>query len=286
MHTRTYIGVTGFCLFGLLATQLFSDDAPDGQPAVNYGSPGVTPSPLEVPLELPPVDDEAREVMDDLAGAVMGQEVSLAATVQGSSVSPLSLDALRTALEDSMYGHLDPSVFLDMALALTELEVGEDALEQRANSAVRYPIVGMPEGMEGEYWVCSTRNPEFSTVRKYALSCRAPGSDYYVEGAGRSLLQAKIGVWTDLDGRVTNFSVTTQMHVSAEHIRSGFPREGVPEGFHYAYDVNNPHEFSSYLIGVSNGTPTRLDDRPTFVDTTALPVDDLERLSAGMLAVR
>ena len=239
---------------------------------------------MDLPLELS-LETVPRGVMY-LEGEVEGQEASLSGTAQGASVAPLNSAALRMALEDSMYGHLDPSVFLDMALALTELEVGEDALEQRANSTVRYPIVGMPEGIEGEYWVCSSRNPEFSTVRMYALSSRAPGPDYYVEGAGRSLLQAKIGVWTDLDGRVSNFAVTTQMHVSAEHIRSGFPREGVPEALHYGYDVNNPHESSSYLIGMLNGTSTRLDDRPTYINTTALPVEDLERLSAGMLAVR
>jgi hypothetical protein len=72
-------------------------------------------------------------------------------------------EEIRTAMEVALLGVLDPGAFMDVALLLTELEVASKPIpEPDPSGAMRYPVLGTPDGIRANLLVARTGNPKYA----------------------------------------------------------------------------------------------------------------------------
>lgn len=281
---------TGLVLVGCFVAGVLVLSTPSGtEESAESGSPA-TPEP-ENSAALPHdhlaigalLDDPTRasaEVPSIEGDATVGAEESIEPELQSSG---LNVQDLERAVEDSLYGRINPNEFVEFALALASYGVSEDLHGDSTDDRMRYEILGLPEGLSGQLWVFEPRKDMFSSVRMYALDYSLPQA-HFLEGAFRGAMYVTIGVWTDLDGRVSSFAVTSQVSASGENARMGnMPlSNGIPESLHYSVKASNLLSPTVFQMGIVNNQPARLDSVPTVLGAP-LSMEGLELLSAGLL---
>jgi hypothetical protein len=219
------------------------------------------------------------------AGPVEAVERADSPPATAPSSGALDLERMQAALEDSLHGHIDPNTFLEAALALTELDVGGEALEPGPIPGVtRYPILGTPDGISAELWIGDPPESVYGSARSYVIDCKLPEEQYIAEGAVRGGMRAQVTIWTDLDGKVKNFGVVTDMEISGMSVRLGMPLDDVPTGLLYSYDPAEPFDVVGYQAGISSGQPTSWKNRPLVISGRTPPDESLDMLSAGLLS--
>ena len=282
---RMLVAILGLCGGGvlwLIAAEVNSNGDPARGPA--EANPTAAPSSNAVAL-FAPKNEEARAPNDGLSEAIVDVvEQADSSPVSAARTDALDANHLRTALEDSLYGQIDPNIFLQAALALTELEVGDEALEALPPEITGYPILGTPEGISAELWIGNPPKEVYGSARSYVIRCESPEGLYVVEGAARSDLKTQVSIWTDPHGQVKNFGVLTEMNISGETMRLGLPLDSVPTGLLYSYDVDTPFEVAGQQNGLINGQPGPWRDSSLVVSGDTLRSEDLELLSVGLLS--
>ena len=211
----------------------------------------------------------------------------LASTTDPPATRPAAPDDVRSLLarsiEDTLSGAVDAASFLEAALELTELEIGRAVPEPHPSGAVRYRLLGAPEGVHPELWIRKTSNPAFdSAVLTLAVTLDPPAEGYAVAGVPRGAPELQITVWTDPGGELAHFGVHTDVRPDAG---GGRPDGRVAEGLLYDFDAKNPHQVVGSMHGSVDRHPVELDD-PIYLVGSAWPrAADLARLNARLRAM-
>ena len=93
---------------------------------------------------------------------------------------------LRAALEQSIYGSLDPGAILDAALELAEHRADPRAVpEPDPTGALRFEVLDAPEGVSAELRVARSDNPRFASVLGLKLKLEPAADPYVVDGLVR-----------------------------------------------------------------------------------------------------
>lgn len=117
-----------------------------------------------------------------------------------------SRETLTAAIEATLRGDVDASAFLDLGLAMVELEVDPRAIpEASPGGAVRFPLKGMPDGMKAELHVRATSRGQPALDLHVELD--APSSPYILEGAARQAPRLDLSARSDEQGEPTHFIV-------------------------------------------------------------------------------
>jgi hypothetical protein len=194
--------------------------------------------------------------------------------------------ALLDHLELSLRGVMEPEVFLEVAHLLTQLEVQPVAIPiPDGSSAIKFPILGTPEGMTAELWVARPRSPKFAEHLSLRLSINADQEPYVVEGASRYAPEAQIGIWRDSGGAIKNLAILATMSPDGNNAGLGIALgEGeIPTGLHYTWHADDPLASTVTMGGMRDGAIANL-DRPTRMGAEP-GRPDVEQLSAALAAM-
>lgn len=196
---------------------------------------------------------------------------------------------IQSAIEATVAGHLDPGAFLDTALALSKLEVRKNPIpEANAFGAIRYPVLGTPEGVTAELWLRYSNNTKFGNpVMTYHVTVPPP-EGYVLEGVARGGLQAEITLWTDGHGNVKNFGVLTESKVAYKQSQErGLQwRTGiVPTGVLFSYDPNSPFDWAAKNCGLKDGSPWESAHSAAIVSGKWPQTDSLDLLKTSLLNI-
>lgn len=204
-----------------------------------------------------------------------------------SAASSLAAETLKLEIESTMVGMIDPGSFLDTALALSKLEVSKSPLpEPHPSGAIRYPVLGLPEGTKAELWLLQSKTGEYGSPRMmYHLTVDQP-NPYIFEGAARKALEAQISLWTDTEGNVKHFGVLTESMVSGRSAELGMPAADrkLPIGALFSYDASRPHEWHASSSFLDNDRPVEDTANAPAVRGQWPRTEDLEVLKRGLLS--
>ncbi|HTF87167.1 MAG TPA: RNA polymerase sigma factor [Planctomycetota bacterium] len=184
-------------------------------------------------------------------------------------------DQLRSHIEDSMLGYIDPAFYLDLAQQLTKLEPGALAPERSRQGASIYLLEGEPDGMQATYQVHDLeKSTPYSRVESVRVTLDRPSDPYIVAGIKRSPPEVHVTLWRDHDGKVCNLSILTNLY-------SREPPTEIKhaDGALYSYDVQKPLAQSGYVSAITD----RLENIPiTIVGGKWPDFDALNGFGAGM----
>jgi hypothetical protein len=222
--------------------------------------------------------------------SVLNEEVESESTIQAiDEIESLSLPAaiqpahLQSEIESTLAGHMDPGAFLDAALALTKLEVSDRPIpEPHPNGAIRYPILGTPEGVTAELWVRGAKTQLYSSpVLTYNVEIGMP-EGYVFEGAVRRHMTVQITVWNDKQGEPKRFDILTD---SRTHYDSNWLHSQMPTGAAFSVDIDNPNGWVSANCGTLNGIPYDSNGSPVTLLGKWPRTEDIKLLGSGLLNV-
>lgn len=278
----TFIGIAVVCVcVAWLVSMLFG---PSSGPETPRGT-GSLVERISNPLEEP--QRATREQ------AALGQRVEPeskpieAAPEPSHAADPLSPESLKLAIQSTVAGQIDPGGFLDAALALSKLEVQKQPIPlPNAFGAMRYPILGTPDGVTAELWVQATDgNSELGDPRlTYHVKLKASEGDVF-EGVSRRDPDVQIELLTDKQGEFRRFSVLTDNAVSSKSKFAGVGMEGrtITTGVLFQYEPARPQEWIAQNCGLHNGVPFDADDRPTLVQGQWPRTEDLKLLKSSQM---
>jgi hypothetical protein len=282
MKFRPSIGVGLFAVVvvvGLIRFSRQADTVPEGVPTLDVA--GEQSVRVPEPEFTGDVRSSHEPVAADVESAVTGDAVA----VDSDGLRLLQSKTLQLTIESTLMGQVDPGAFLDTALALSKLEISKSPIpEPSVSGAIRYPLLGVPEGVTAELWVARATTERFtSPLLTYHLSVNT-STDYVFEGAARNGLVAKISLWTDRQGNVSNYGVLTESMVSGRSRKVGLDWMGrtVPIGVLFSYDPSHPYEWSATTSVLKDGMSEDLPD-PAIVHGQWPRLDDLEALKSGLL---
>lgn len=228
--------------------------------------------------------DRDRAVLDDPAAPID------ASSPQADAVPPIpeSLEpaSLRTAIEKTLAGRIDPGAFLDTALELSKLEISKTPYPMPdVSGAMRYPILGTPEGVTAELWVATPKSSVFGgPLLTYHVNVATP-SDYMLEGVARRGLEAQISLWTDKSGNVKNYGVLTDSLVAggrSNELGIDWKSGTYPTGALFSFDAANPLDWTAKNCIIEQGALKDADG--SCAVTGAWPrLNDLGTLKEGLL---
>ncbi len=166
---------------------------------------------------------------------------------------------LRNTMEGTLMGSIDPGAVLDAALlVLSSSEISKQPIpEADPTGAIRYPLLGTPDGFKAELWVQRTNNQEFGNpVLSLRLECAPPTEPYVVAGAARRGSNVTITAFMDSStGQVRHFNILTDFELSSDNRNLGIPidQARIPFGLLYNLDMRNPLSSTARAFGVNNG---------------------------------
>lgn len=199
----------------------------------------------------------------------------------------LCAQSLRTAIETTLVSQIDPGEFLDTALALTRLDVRATPIpESHPSGALRYPVLGTPEGVNAELWVRRSDNAAHGgPVLSYRISLPA-AEGYLMEGAERTGLDAEITLWTDKSGQCKNFAIYTDCRPTPDTVRASFgSAEQIPTGALFSCDTEHPMEWTAKDCLLQGGMPKDSTQSQPAVRGQWPRTDDLNRLKTHLQRV-
>jgi len=217
-------------------------------------------------------------------------------TIEGDAVSSLpsdefaketeiekKVDQFRLAMESSLLGVLDAGAFLDTALLLTELEVASNAIpESDPSGALRYPVLGTPEGIQAELRIGQTSNPNFaSPTLGLKIHVDLPNSPYLLEGALRQEAEATMQIWIDPNGKIKHLGILTDFQPAPDGRDLMLSQGSIPLTAHYSLDLESLTWTSTSSL-LKDGS---LQDQAlpvTFLGRTCPQLGELEKLSSGL----
>jgi hypothetical protein len=167
-------------------------------------------------------------------------------------------EEMRTALEASLHGTLDPEAILDAALALGHLEVDTRAFsEPDPSGCTVYPLIGAPAGTRAELWVGRSSKPEVQRVLSLRIELDAGSSPYLLEGCSRSKAVAQLQMQLDHAGRPLNLSILTDFPPSRRNRDLGIPLEQgeIAQGVLCSFDADDPSSWRARRHGLEEGLP-------------------------------
>ena len=197
----------------------------------------------------------------------------------------LTPTSVQLAIESTLVGQMDPGQFLDIGLALSRLEVSGKAIPMGDESgAVRYPVLGTPDGVSAELWVRHSSTPEYaSPILAYHVKL-APSDGYVFEGAMRRGLEVHIQVLNDDHGAIKRFGVLTDSQLSAKTFGIGLGLQGrkIPTGMYFDCYADRPLEWKMLDCSVDNGRPSETESMST-IHGKWPRTDDVGLMNTGLL---
>ena len=222
--------------------------------------------------------------------SVLNEEVESESSVQAidedeslSLLAAIQPTHLQLEIESTLAGHMDPGAFLDTALALTKLKVSDRPIpEPHPNGAIRYPVLGTPEGVTAELWVKRPKTHLYSSpLLSYNVEIGMP-EGYVFEGAMRRNMGVRISIWNDREGQPERFGIITN---SRGHDDPHWAHSQMPTGALFSVDIDNPNGWVSAKMGALNGIPYHSSDSPVTLLGKWPRIEELKLLGSGLLNV-
>ncbi len=159
-------------------------------------------------------------------------------------------------IETSLYGAINPASLAETAIDLLDFEVSDKAIPEHHPDGIRFPLLGIPEGMTADLQVTKNRSNE--DVLALNVKFDVPRTPYLVEGAVRFAPELHVQCWTDAAGDLKHFSIMTNLGVSGESLRYGIsPFEGtIPEGLRYYMRLEEGFMPWVKSFGLKDSSPT------------------------------
>jgi hypothetical protein len=209
-----------------------------------------------------------------------------AASAQTPNEREAMLRQLKTAIEVSLTGGLDPGAILDACLGLVKLHVDRTDLPLAApDGSLRYRLANTPTGMQAELWVTRSKNAKFENVLALRLSLEPPAEPYMLEGAVRKNPVAHVQAFLDKSGHVKDLVIMTDVAPSNRSRRWGLPLdEGrIPEGIIYHLEMDDPLGWTAETYGLVDGSDASWKDPIALLGEPWPQAPALAQFSAGLL---
>lgn len=166
--------------------------------------------------------------------------------------------SLKSSIEASLFGVLDPTEIIDAALLLGRLDVDERPRSQAdVSGCLVYPLLEPPEGVQASLLVGHSRKAGVAEVLSLRIEIAPRELPYLLEGCARTGAGAQIQMQLDAHGQPLNLSILTDLPPSSRNLDLGLPLGSgrITNGVLYHVDADQPADWGVRVHGLNDGSP-------------------------------